>query len=177
MTRPRSFPLDLLAATAAVLLVVAAVVVGRTVYTYDDLIVGWPPLLGRWDPHLGPGTPAAVLVAAGVAAYGPAVAARLPWRALLPAAWGTALAWTWSLALIDGWERGVAGRLTTSQEYLSVVDRWHDVPATLRDFNGHILLHSPTTGPPTSPVTRPGPRSPTYCWTGSGSAAEAGPEP
>ncbi|MEV5696063.1 hypothetical protein AB0L55_00935 [Streptomyces anthocyanicus] len=147
MTRPRSFPLDLLAATAAVLLVVAAVVVGRTVYTYDDLIVGWPPLLGRWDPHLGPGTPAAVLVAAGVVAYGPAVAARLPWRALLPAAWGTALAWTWSLALIDGWERGVAGRLTTSQEYLSVVDRWHDVPATLRDFNGHILLHSPDNWP------------------------------
>ncbi|GAA2671767.1 glycosyltransferase family 39 protein [Streptomyces violaceolatus] len=147
MTRPRSASPDLYAAAAAALLVAAAVLVGRYVYTYDDLIVGWPPLLGRWDPHLGPGTPAAVLVAAGVAAYGPAVAARLPWRALLPAAWGTALAWTWSLALIDGWERGVAGRLTTSQEYLSVVDRWHDVPATLRDFNGHILLHSPDNWP------------------------------
>ncbi|MDA5141983.1 hypothetical protein PEM37_10705 [Streptomyces sp. AD681] len=142
VTRPRPVPRDLYAVAAAVLLVTAAVLVGRYVYTYDDLIVGWPPLLGRWDPHLGPGTPAAVVVAAAVVAYGPAVAARLPWRALLPAAWGTTLAWTWSLALIDGWERGVAGRLTTSQEYLSVIDRWHDIPATLRDFNGHILLHS-----------------------------------
>ncbi|AXL93320.1 hypothetical protein C4J65_15585 [Streptomyces sp. CB09001] len=147
MTRPHSVSRDLYAAAAAVLLVTAAVLVGRYVYTYDDLIVGWPPLLGRWDPHLGPGTPAAVLVAVGVVAYGPAVAARLPWRALLPAAWGTALAWTWSLALIDGWERGVAGRLTTRQEYLSVIGRWHDIPATLRDFNGHILLHSPDNWP------------------------------
>ncbi|MEV5016177.1 hypothetical protein ACIGW1_23150 [Streptomyces sp. NPDC053780] len=146
MTRLRSVPRDLYAAAAAVLLVAAAVLVGRHVYTYDDLIVGWPPLLGRWDPHLGPGTPAAVLVAA-TAAYGPAVAARLPWRALLPAAWGAAMAWTWSLALIDGWERGVAGRLTTGQEYLTVIDRWRDVPATLRDFNGHILLHSPDNWP------------------------------
>ncbi|MCW1095329.1 hypothetical protein OJ963_15475 [Streptomyces sp. RS2] len=147
VTRPRPVPRDLYAVAAAVLLVTAAVLVGRYVYTYDDLIVGWPPLLGRWDPHLGPGTPAAVVVAAAVVAYGPAVAARLPWRALLPTAWGTALAWTWSLALIDGWERGVAGRLTTRQEYLSVVDRWHDIPATLRDFNGHILLHSPDNWP------------------------------
>ncbi|MFJ6075608.1 hypothetical protein ACIQFU_33055 [Streptomyces sp. NPDC093065] len=147
VTRPRPVPRDLYAVAAAVLLVTAAVLVGRYVFTYDDLIVGWPPLLGRWDPHLGPGTPAAVVVAAAVVAYGPAVAARLPWRALLPAAWGTAMAWTWSLALIDGWERGVAGRLATSQEYLSVVDRWQDVPATLRDFTGHILLHSPGNWP------------------------------
>ncbi|MFA3877376.1 hypothetical protein ABS735_27465 [Streptomyces sp. MMCC 100] len=140
--RPHPVPRDLYAVAAAVLLVTAAVLVGRYRYTYDDLIVGWPPLLGRWDPHLGPGTPAAVLVAVATVAYGPAVAARLRWRALLPAAWGAALAWIWSLALIDGWRRGVAGRLTTRQEYLSVVDRWHDVPATLRDFTGHILLHS-----------------------------------
>ncbi|MGX1029271.1 hypothetical protein RKD37_004597 [Streptomyces ambofaciens] len=146
-TRPRPVPRDLYAAAAAVLLVTAAVLVGRYVYTYDDLIVGWPPLLGRWDPHLGPGTPAALVVAAAVVAYGPAVAARLPWRVLLPAAWGAALAWIWSLALVDGWERGVAGRLTTRQEYLSVVDRWHDIPATLRDFTGHILLHSPDNWP------------------------------
>ncbi|WND36280.1 hypothetical protein RI578_19190 [Streptomyces sp. BB1-1-1] len=147
MTRLRSLPRDLYAVAAAVLLVAAAVLVGRNVYTYDTLIVGWPPLLGRWGPHLGPGTPAAVLVAAATAAYGPAVAARLPWRALLPAAWGAAMAWTWSLALIDGWRRGIAGRLTTSQEYLSVIDRWRDVPATLRDFNGHVLLHSPDNWP------------------------------
>ncbi|MDU0255099.1 hypothetical protein RVN83_18445 [Streptomyces sp. PU10] len=125
----------------------AAVLVGRYVYTYDDLIVGWPPLLGRWGPHLGPSTPAAVLVAVAVVACGPAVAARLPWRALLPAAWGASLAWIWSLALIDGWQTGVAGRLTTRHEYLTVIGRWHDIPATLRDFTGHILIHSPDNWP------------------------------
>ncbi|WKX23450.1 hypothetical protein [Streptomyces sp. HUAS CX7] len=125
----------------------AAVLVGRYVYTYDDLIVGWPPLLGRWGPHLGPGTPAAVLVAVAVVACGPTVAARLPWRALLPAAWGASLAWIWSLALIDGWRTGVAGRLTTRHEYLTVIGRWHDIPATLRDFTGHILIHSPDNWP------------------------------
>lgn len=138
---------DLGAAAAAALLVTAAVLVGRYVYTYDDLIVGWPPLLGRWGPHLGPSTPAAVLVAVAVVAYGPAVAARLPWRALLPAAWGASLAWIWSLALIDGWQTGVAGRLTTRHEYLTVIGRWHDIPATLRDFTGHILIHSPDNWP------------------------------
>ncbi|MFI7871406.1 hypothetical protein [Streptomyces salinarius] len=138
---------DLGAAAAAALLVTAAVLVGRYVYTYDDLIVGWPPLLGRWGPHLGPGTPAAVLVAVAVVVYGPAVAARLSWRALLPAAWGASLAWIWSLALIDGWRTGVAGRLTTRHEYLTVIGRWHDIPATLRDFTGHILIHSPDNWP------------------------------
>ncbi|MEV8127187.1 hypothetical protein AB0P07_24320 [Streptomyces sp. NPDC085944] len=138
---------DLGAAAAAALLVTAAVLVGRYVYTYDDLIVGWPPLLGRWGPHLGPGTPAAVLVAVAAVAYGPAVAARLPWRALLPSAWGVSMAWIWSLALIDGWRTGIAGRLTTRHEYLTVIDRWHDVPATLRDFTGHILIHSPDNWP------------------------------
>ncbi|MEU9072009.1 hypothetical protein AB0E06_31630 [Streptomyces sp. NPDC048109] len=138
---------DLGAAAAAALLVTAAVLVGRYVYTYDDLIVGWPPLLGRWGPHLGPGTPVAVLVAVAVVVYGPTVAARLSWRALLPAAWGASLAWIWSLALIDGWRTGIAGRLTTRHEYLTVIDRWHDVPATLRDFTGHILIHSPDNWP------------------------------
>ncbi|MFE1203217.1 hypothetical protein ACFW5V_16140 [Streptomyces sp. NPDC058762] len=145
--RRRSVRRDLGAAAAAALLVTAAVLVGRYVYTYDDLIVGWPPLLGRWGPHLGPGTPAAVLVAVAVVACGPAVAARLPWRALLPAAWGASLAWIWSLALIDGWQTGVAGRLTTRHEYLTVIGRWHDIPATLRDFTGHILIHSPDNWP------------------------------
>ena len=69
----------------------------------------------------GPGTPAAIAVAVAVVAYGPLLAARLPWRALLRAAWGTAMAWTFSLALIDGWQRGVARRLTTRYEYLQVI--------------------------------------------------------
>ncbi|GAB2908942.1 hypothetical protein GCM10027075_05620 [Streptomyces heilongjiangensis] len=134
---------------AAVLLVVAAVLVGRHLhFAYDNLHVGWPPLYADWGPHVGPGTPAALVVGVAVVAYGPRVAARLPWRALLGAAWGAAMAWTWSLALIDGWQRGIALRLTTRYEYLRVIDRFQDIPATLRDFTHHILLHSPGHWPP-----------------------------
>lgn len=139
---------DLYAAAAAVALVTAAVLIGRHIqHTDHTLRVNWPPLLASWGPHAGPGTPAAVLVAAATAAYGPALAARLPWRALLPLSWCTALAWTFSLAMIDGWRRGIAGRLTTRHEYLQVIDRFHDIPAALRDFTHHILLHSPDNWP------------------------------
>ncbi|MEU1038134.1 hypothetical protein [Streptomyces sp. NPDC005907] len=140
---------DLAAVLAAALLVVAAVLVGAAIEREDGTLhVGWPPLYAYWEPHLGPGTPAALVVAAAVVAYGPRLAARLPWRALLGAAWGTATAWTFSLALVDGWHRGVARRLTTRYEYLRAVDRFDDIPGTLRDFTHHILLHSPGHWPP-----------------------------
>ncbi|MGW7202580.1 hypothetical protein [Streptomyces sp. NPDC054837] len=140
----RSLRRDLYAAGAAAALVTAAVLIGRHIqHTRHTLFVDWPPLLAFWDPHPGPGTPAAVLVATATVVYGPALAARLPFRALLPLAWATAMAWIWSLALIDGWHRGVARRLTTRYEYLQVIDRFHDIPAALRDFTHHILLGSP----------------------------------
>ncbi|WP_329544224.1 hypothetical protein OG548_05250 [Streptomyces sp. NBC_01356] len=132
---------DLSAALAAALLVLAAVLVGTAIEHRDGTLhVGWPPLFARWDPHVGPGTPAAIVVAVAVVAYGPLVAARLPWRALLLSIWGTGMAWTFSLALVDGWHRGIAQRLTTRYEYLQVIDRFHDIPHTLRDFTHHILL-------------------------------------
>ncbi|MFK0153230.1 hypothetical protein ACIQVK_14330 [Streptomyces sp. NPDC090493] len=139
---------DLLAVLAAALLVLVAVLVGRHLQdTYRNLFVHWPPLFADWDPHVGPGTPAALLVAVAVVAYGPNLAVRLPWRGLLGAAWGTCLAWTWSLALVDGWQRGVAGRLTSPNEYLTVISRFHDIPATLRDFTHHIVSGTPSPWP------------------------------
>lgn len=139
---------DLSAALAAALLVVTAVVVGTLIERHDgSLRVDWPPLLARWSPHVGPGTPAAPAVAVAVVAYGPALAARLPWRALLLSGWAAGAAWTWSLALVDGWRRGVAGRLTTRHEYLGSVDRFHDIPAALGDFTHHILIGAPGNWP------------------------------
>lgn len=133
---------------AAVLLVLAAVLVGRRIQDgRHTLFVHWPPLYAVWDPHLGPGTPAAVLVAAAVVAYGPGLAARLRPGALLAVAWVTAMAWIWSLALVDGWRRGVAGRLTTRTEYLRAVGRFHDVPAALGDFTHHIVWGTPDPWP------------------------------
>ncbi|MFF7467602.1 hypothetical protein [Streptomyces sp. NPDC008092] len=141
-------PADLLAVLAAALLVLVAVLVGRHLQdTYRVLFVHWPPLFADWDPHVGPGTPAAVLVAVAVVVYGPNLALRLPWRGLLGAAWGACLAWTWSLALVDGWQRGVAGRLTSPNEYLTVIGRFHDIPATLRDFTHHIVSGAPQPWP------------------------------
>lgn len=145
--RPRAVQSDLAAALAAALLVLTAAVVGYVIEHRDGtLFVSAAPLYGHWGPHAGPGTAASVAVAVAVVAYGPLLAARLAWRKLLAAVWATTTVWTFSLALIDGWERGVARRLTTRYEYLQVispVNRFHDIPAALRDFTHHILLHSP----------------------------------
>jgi hypothetical protein len=137
---------DVAAAVCGLLLFAAAAGVGA--YLQRDsyaLRSPWPPLEAWWRPHAGPGTPAAVVVAALVAGYGPGLAQRLGRRALAWSAWAAAMAWTWSLALIDGWQRGVAGRLTDSTEYLWGVPRFErdGVGATLRDFHRHILLNSP----------------------------------
>lgn len=166
---------DLYAAVCAALLVLTAVLVGTAIqHRNGSLRVGWPPLLASWDPHVGPGTPAALVVAAAVVVHGPSLAARLPWRPLLLAVWGAGMAWTWSLALVDGWHRGVAEQLTTRNEYLRAVGRFHDIPAALRDFTGHILIGSPDNwGAHVAghPRARP---SPSSCSTGPGSAAGAG---
>ncbi|MFJ2436052.1 hypothetical protein ACIOWM_22840 [Streptomyces anulatus] len=139
---------DLVAAAAGVLLVTAAVVVGHVIQNRDgSLRAQWPPLLASWDPHLGPGTPAALIMAVLVVAHGPALAARLPWRGLLTAAWAGSAVWVFSMALIDGWHRGVAKRLTTKHEYLRVIDRFEDIPATLRDFTNHIVIGEPGNWP------------------------------
>ncbi|MBV1946650.1 hypothetical protein [Streptomyces sp. BV129] len=137
---PRTPRRDLYAAAAAVLLVTAAVLVGRHIQdTRHTLFVHWPPLFAEWDPHLGPGTPAALLLAAAGVAYGPTLATRLPWRALPWVTWAASAAWIVSLALVDGWHDGIASRLTTGNEYLQVIGRFHDIPATLRGFDDHII--------------------------------------
>ncbi|MFJ6436844.1 hypothetical protein [Streptomyces sp. NPDC091416] len=139
---------DLAAAAAGVVLVAAAVLVGRA---FDDplrtLVVHWPPLLAHWYPHVGPGTLAAPAVAVAVIAHGPVLAGRLRWRALLLSCYAASLAWVLSLALIDGWDRGIAERLTTKHEYLRVIGRFDDIGAALRGFNGHILAGQPDNWP------------------------------
>ncbi|WP_139238109.1 hypothetical protein [Streptomyces pini] len=138
---------DLCAAGAAAALFALAALVGHLLYDFEVLRLRWPPLYARWLPHAGPGTPAALCLAVLTVAYGPPLARRLPWRRLLFAAWGGAMAWSWSLALVDGWDRGAAGRLTTKYEYLRSVGDVHDVGATLRTFTDHILMDSPGNWP------------------------------
>ncbi|GAA2501565.1 hypothetical protein [Winogradskya humida] len=101
------------------------------------------PFTGIWLPHAGPGTPLALAVAALVVLHGPRLAARLSWRRLLLAAYGAAAAWIVSLALIDGWQRGIAGRLITRDEYLSEVGGVTGVRVMLRGFSARILDFQP----------------------------------
>ncbi|MFE3060232.1 hypothetical protein [Nocardia sp. NPDC059239] len=132
-------------ALAAFLLVVAAFLMPRIKGKpwLDRLYAGAAPIFGNWLPHIGWGTVPAVAIAAGVVRFGPDVARRLTWRPLLWSTWATAAAWAFALAMIDGWQRGFAGRLTTRDEYLYEVPGVHDIGAMLREFSGRILDFQP----------------------------------
>ncbi|WP_344320097.1 hypothetical protein [Streptomyces macrosporus] len=145
--RSRRTRRDLYAVGAALALFAAAALVGHFLHARETLLLRWPPLYARWEPHVGPGTLAALTFAVWTVGHGPALARRLPWRRLLPAAWGGAMVWTWSLALVDGWRHGVAGQLTSKHEYLRSVDDVHDIGATLRTFTDHILMDAPDNWP------------------------------
>ncbi|MFV2103033.1 hypothetical protein [Micromonospora sp. LOL_024] len=135
---------DLLAVLVAVGLFAVAAAVGGLLYLLGRPVhAGAAPLYAHWRPHVGIGTPLALGVAVLVCWRGPALAARLPWRRLLALSYATAVAWILSLALIDGWQRGIAGRLTTRHEYLHEVPGVTDVPAVLRDFTTRILDFQP----------------------------------
>jgi methylthioxylose transferase len=134
---------------AAGALFTAAALVGRDYAdSQNTLRLRWPPLYAYWGPHAGPGSVAAPAVAVLVIAYGPRLARALRWRALLFASWAGAMAWGWSLTLVDGWHRGVATRLTTGYEYLRSVGDVHDIGDTLRGFTGRILMDAPDNWPP-----------------------------
>jgi hypothetical protein len=135
---------DTAAAVAALVLVGLAVAVGWWLNRADvPLYAGSAPLFATWGPHVGPGTPLALLVAAGTIGYGPRLAVRLGWRPLLLAGYATAVAWSVSLALVDGWRTGLANRLTGDAEYLTEVPGVTDVPAMLRGFADRILDFQP----------------------------------
>ncbi|OBF24487.1 hypothetical protein A5725_06600 [Mycobacterium kubicae] len=104
---------------------------------------GAAPIFGYWDLHASWGTVAAVALAVAAVVWGPVVAQRLSWRMVTLASWGGACAWAFSLAMIDGWQRGFAGRLTTRDEYLFAVPGITDIPATLRTFASRILDFQP----------------------------------
>ena len=118
------------------LLVAAAVIVGLVINAHDQNLIyaAAAPLFGNWQPHVGPGTPAAVLIAFLVVAKGPELAQH---RWALPIAYATATAFTFSLAMIDGWNRFIT-RLTTEDEYLHEVPGVTDIPAMLRGFAARI---------------------------------------
>ncbi|MEV6136501.1 hypothetical protein AB0L63_10650 [Nocardia sp. NPDC051990] len=104
----------------------------------SKLYAGAAPIFGNWLTHVGWGSVPAITIAIPVIRFGPAMADLLPWRRLLAVSWITALAWAFALAMIDGWQRGFAGRLTDSHEYLHEVPGVGDIAAMLRGFSGRI---------------------------------------
>ncbi|WP_249999145.1 hypothetical protein [Actinoplanes sp. M2I2] len=142
--RRRTARPDLVTAAVALGLFAVAAAVGGVLYLLGHPVqASAAPLFAHWRPHLGPGTPAAVLVGGLVWWRGPGLAARLSWGRLSAAAYAAAVAWTLSLALVDGWSRGVAGRLSTGPEYLSEVGAITDISRTLHEFTSRILAGSP----------------------------------
>ncbi|MGE2813842.1 hypothetical protein ACQI5H_01640 [Mycobacterium heidelbergense] len=142
-----------LAVAVAVVLLAAAFVLPRlnwgvkprsdTGLEHFAMRAGAAPIFGYWDAHVGWGTGPAILIAVAAVLWGPTVAQRLSWRALLLASWATACGWAFALAMIDGWQRGFAGRLTTRDEYLSQVGSITDIPAAVRTFSSRILDFQP----------------------------------
>ncbi|MPY96914.1 MAG: hypothetical protein GEU97_02775 [Actinophytocola sp.] len=139
---------DLLAVTVAAGLVAAAAVVGAYLNRVGSGVVLWAPaapLYGRWEPRFGLAALLAVLLAVAVIAWGPALAERLRWRPALALTYVTAVGWTLSLALIDGWRRGLAERLDNRWEYLDEVPGVTDISAMLTGFTDRVLLGEPGT--------------------------------
>jgi hypothetical protein len=104
---------------------------------------GTAPIFGWWNAHVGWGTVPAVAIGVATVACGQSVARRLTWRWVPWVTWATACAWAFSLAMIDGWQRGFAGRLTARHEYLRQVPTITDIPEAVRSFAGRILDYQP----------------------------------
>ncbi len=135
---------DLLSALLAGALVAVAAIVGYWCNRHGHpLQADIAPLFGQWRPRLGPGTVPAVALATVVVWLGPSWAARWPWRRLLCLGYLAAAVWTLSLALIDGWDRGIARRLNKPGEYLPDARSVTDLGAALHEFTRRIVDFQP----------------------------------
>lgn len=101
------------------------------------------PIFGWWELHVGWGSIPAVVIGVAAVRWGPDLAQRLPWRSLTFVVWASSAAWAFSLAMIDGWRRGFAGRLTARHEYLRQVPTVTDIPKALHTFSRRILDFQP----------------------------------
>ncbi|WP_197373358.1 hypothetical protein [Mycolicibacterium baixiangningiae] len=150
----RAYRKETIAAACGVVLVVAAFVVphlglgivtpliNATPERFRDF-AGTAPLFGWWDAHIGWGTVPAVVLGVGAVVWGQPLALRLNWRTVVLTTWAASAAWAFSLAMVDGWQRGFAGRLTARHEYLRQVPTVTDIPEAVRTFAGRILDYQP----------------------------------
>ena len=144
---------DAIAAAIGLVLVAAAFLLPRLHWGIRSRLnatpdrFGWhagaAPIFGWFEAHVGWGTAPSILLGLAAVVWGPVVAQRLSWRNLLLVAWATSGTWAFALAMIDGWQRGFAGRLTDKDEYLPQVPGITDIPEALRTFSSRILDFQP----------------------------------
>jgi methylthioxylose transferase len=132
-----------MAVVAWTALVVASVGIGAALRDRDrDVFDTAFPLRGRWHVAIGPGLLIPIAVGVALVWWGPRLAARLRWPALLVAA--PVAAATWSVALAT--TRGVSALtdpLVTKHEYLPLVPRIGSVGRFL-DTYSDVLVFYPT---------------------------------
>ena len=100
----------------------------------------WPPLHAVWQPRVGPGTIAAVILGVLGIGYAARVADALRWPALLAVSYVTSLAWMTSLALVDG-RSGIGVILDYKFEYMDTarsVDSWSALSTMLHEYVARI---------------------------------------
>jgi hypothetical protein len=136
---------DLVALVAALALITVAAVVGYAMNRRGlPIVLPRPPLLAFWHPHVGWGTPLAILSLL-VALRLQQLVTVLPWRLLLLAGWLLNLAWMCSLTLVDGVQRGWIDVLLDPNEYLHDLHRISDPWIFLSSFT-HYIAFGPGVG-------------------------------
>jgi methylthioxylose transferase len=128
---------DSAALAGALALITVSAVVGQDILQRGvPIVLPAPPVLAHWHPHVGWGTPLAV-VCVLVGLHLQRRAAVLSWRRVLLAGWLLNVAWLCSLRSVDGLDKGWTEALLNPNEYL------HDLPritdpvtfvATFTDF-------------------------------------------
>lgn len=134
---------DPVALAAALALIAVAAVVGHRLNARGvPIVLPSPPLLAAWYPHVGWGSPLAVIcVLVGLRLQ--RRAASLPRRRLWVAGWLLNLAWMCSLTLVDGLQRGWVSVLQDPNEYLHDLPRIAGPVSFLSTFTDYIAF-SPT---------------------------------
>ena len=131
---------DGVALAVALALIAVAAVVGYEMNRRGlPIVLPRPPLVAFWHPHVGWGTPLAILsLLLGLQLQ--QVAAVLPWRRLLFAGWLLNLAWMCSLTLVDGLQRGWIDVLLDPNEYLHDLHRISDPWTFLSSFTHYVAF-------------------------------------
>ncbi|MBA8793957.1 heme exporter protein D [Friedmanniella endophytica] len=129
---------DHIALASALVLIALASGVGFWLDDHGfDLVLPTPPLLAFWSPHVGWGTPLALL-ALLLGLQLQRRAAEIRWGRLLLLGWLLNLGWLVSLTLVDGFRRGWVDVLLDPNEYLHDLPRITDVHTFLSTFSEHI---------------------------------------